>query len=115
MRRKNYLDRMKQGDKLILFATKEAKILGFGEVTKEYYLDDAPVFLDKHDIFPDRIGFKSKKIEKAEEIDFKPLVWDLTFIKNPTYWGAHFVSGLCQIPEKDYEMLASKAPDGALA
>ena len=112
MKRKGHLEKMTKGDKVVLFATKEAKILGFGEVTKEYYVDDAKVFLAQtvRDVFPDRIQFKSNKLPKDQEIDFKPLVWDLSFIKNPSYWGAHFVSGMCEIPEKDYNLLRSKAP-----
>lgn len=107
LKRKNQLDKMKIGDKLVLLATKEAKVLGFGEVTKEYYVDDAKVFLaqTQRDVFPDRIGFKAKSLSKAEEIDFKGLIYDLSFIKSPLYWGAHLLSGICKIPDKDYELI----------
>lgn len=107
LKRKNQLDKMKSGDKLVLLATKEAKVLGFGEVTKEYYIDDAKVFLaqTQREVFPDRIGFKATALGKAEEIDFKELIYDLSFIKTPLYWGAHLISGVCKIPEKDYDLI----------
>lgn len=115
MKRKSQLDKMQLGDKVILLATKEAKVIGHGEVTREYYLDDSQVFLAQtvQDVFPDRIGFSSKTLTAEQEIDFRSLVWDLKFIKNPAYWGAHFLSGPCQIQEDDYNHILFKSVKAA--
>jgi predicted RNA-binding protein len=109
MRRKYTLEQVKKDDKVICFATKEAKILGFGKVVREYYFANDKVFLDKNHPYPDRIDFTATLLPSDREIDFKPLVNDLSFVKNKQYWGAHFVSGLCQIPAEDFELIKSLA------
>ena len=44
----------------------------------------------------------------AKDISILPLIDDLTFIKDKTYWGAPFRFGTLQIPEEDFRLIAEK-------
>jgi predicted RNA-binding protein len=41
----------------------------------------------------------------CSETPIKPLINDLSFIKDKTHWGYPFRLGLFQIPEKDFEFI----------
>ena len=44
----------------------------------------------------------------AQDVSILPLINDLTFIKDKTHWGAPFRFGTLQIPEQDFQLIASK-------
>lgn len=107
LNRKYLLGKVEKGDKVVCYATKENRIIGIGEVTKPYYMDNKKIF--KADgLFPDRIDFNAKSLSSNEEIDIKSLVDDLIFITNKVYWTVFFKGAIKQIPKKDWDLINSK-------
>lgn len=43
--------------------------------------------------------------KKCREVPIKPLLDDLSFIKDKTHWGYMFRFGLFPIPEQDFELI----------
>ena len=44
----------------------------------------------------------------AQEVSILPLINGLTFIKDKTHWGAPLRFGTLQIPEEDFQLIASR-------
>src|ERR1043165_3171188 len=44
----------------------------------------------------------------SKEISILPLINELTFIKDKTHWGAPFRFGFLEIPERDFQLIASQ-------
>lgn len=44
---------------------------------------------------------------RAEEAPIKPLIEELTFIRNKSSWGFVFRRGLFEIPEEDFRRIAA--------
>lgn len=97
---KNTLSRVKPGDKLVIYVRQEKdkegnllepKIVGIYEVTSEPYVDFSRIFKPHRggkETYPYRVKIKPIKIG---EINFKPLINDLKFIKNKKRWSMHFL------------------------
>jgi predicted RNA-binding protein len=102
--RKWVLGKVKKGDKVACYVTKECKLIALGEATTDYYLDDKKVFKASGD-FPDRFDFKAKLLGTDSEIDIKTMVDDLSFITNKLYWSVYFRTGVVQISEKDWRCI----------
>lgn len=109
LNRKYILGRVEQGDLIVCYATSAKQIVGLGEVTEPYYVDDTVVFKNQElfgdALFPDRINFRADKLN--EPIDFIPLIDQMSFIKNVWNWQVHFRSGITQISKQDWEKLQS--------
>lgn len=101
--KKGSMGKVKKGDKLIFYVTKDCKVIGTGEATSDYYMDDTPMF-KAEGAYPDRFLFKMNK--KAQpEIDIKGIVDNLEFITNKAYWSVFFRMSFRQCPQKDYERI----------
>lgn len=105
-----------EGDKLVFFATGEAKIIALGEVVRSCYRDYSRVFratqqvIEEHgddfggvQYFPYRIDFIHDPVETPVEL--APLVKDLEFIKNPEYPHASYRRGFADITERDWNTI----------
>lgn len=99
------MGRVRKGDKLACIASRDWKIIGLGEITSEYYLDDSPCFL-KEGLFPDRFDFEADILDK--ELDLIQVLDKLTFIKNLAYWAVHFRNGIVQISESDWTLISTQ-------
>jgi hypothetical protein len=44
----------------------------------------------------------------SNDVSIRPLIEELTFIKDKTHWGAPFRFGTLQIPEEDFRLIAGK-------
>jgi predicted RNA-binding protein len=44
----------------------------------------------------------------SKDVSIRPLIEELTFIKDKTHWGAPFRFGTLQIPEEDFRLIAGK-------
>jgi len=108
LNRKHSMGKVKKGDKVVCYVTKDCKIIGLGESTSDYYMDTEKIF-KADDIFPDRFDFKVNSITPKNEIDFKMMVDDLTFITNKLYWSVYLRAGIVQIPDKDWNLIEGKA------
>lgn len=108
LNRKHIMGRVKAGDKVACYITKECKIIALGEATSDYYMDTKKIF--KADgLFPDRFDFKAEKLPKERELDFKMMVDDLQFITNKVYWTVYLRSGIAKLPKADWKLIESKA------
>ena len=43
-------------------------------------------------------------------LSIRPLIQDLSFIKNKVRWGLHFMGGVKQLPKSDFEMICDQSP-----
>ena len=108
------------GDKVACYVSRETKIVALGEVTRGYYQDEKKVFRasDKsaphygysrteQSLFPHRINFSAEKLE--QEIEFRPLIDKLSFIKKPAYWPAYIRRGFAKLSENDWKLICKAA------
>ncbi|MDP3104251.1 MAG: EVE domain-containing protein [Candidatus Methanoperedens sp.] len=110
-RYKNLLSKVKVGDRLIFYITKESVFGGVSEVASDGFIDEEDIFLpikkDRKQKFPFRIKIKPviffKKMTPIE-----PLIIKLDFIKNKKRFQVHFM-GKAMIPigEKDINTIMS--------
>lgn len=108
------------GDKIACYVSRESKIIALGEITRGYYRDEKIVFRasekstadfrynrSEQSLFLHRINFSATKLER--EIDFKPLVNKLSFIKKPAYWPAYIRRGFAKLSENDWKTICNAA------
>ncbi len=110
MNRKGQLGKVGIGDGIACYVTKEFKIIGLGEVTEPYYLDDEKVFR-KEGVFPDRIRFKARQLKPEEEFDFISIVDKLELITNLAYWSVYLRAGFVEISKADWDLIQSRTKD----
>lgn len=101
--RRNTISRVVEGDKVVLCATKEWAVLGMGEVTSDYYVDDAAVFL-KPGVFPDRFKFAAKLLP-APQACLKDLLANLSCVKRLDCWPVYFKNCITAISAKDWDLI----------
>jgi predicted RNA-binding protein len=107
LNRKQIIGKVKKGDKIACYVTKECKIIALGEATSDYYLDDKKIF--KADgLFPDRFDFKATLVGPENEMSVKSIIDDLSFVTNKYYWSVYFRNGIVKIPNTDWDYLAQK-------
>lgn len=59
------------------------------------------------DFMPGARGFvRDAAFDDVTEVPVKPMLEDLSFIKNPSHWGMAFRMGKFSIPEGDYRLIA---------
>jgi len=103
--RKHILGQVKTGDQVLCCAGKgDWKIIGLGQATSDYYVDDNSVFL-KSGIFVDRFDFESKALEKNYEIDIMQIIDRLSFVSNIAYWAVYFRNGIAKCSKADWELI----------
>jgi predicted RNA-binding protein len=76
------------------------KFIGRAEITSATYRSDEQIW--KGGTFPIRIDITPLSTKCC---DVKPLINDLTFIKNKHYWGAHFMNTILKIPAADFDLI----------
>jgi predicted RNA-binding protein len=108
--------RVKKGDTLLMYARQESvekevipsAIRGIYEVLSEVYEDEDPLFVTPkflgNEVFPYRIKVKQVKVF-AQPVPFKPLVPEMSFIKNKTMWSGSIRTAMRVIPEEDYQKI----------
>lgn len=101
--------RLSKGDGLIYYSSKESlqgsalsqKFTALGEV-----MDDEPFQIEQTtDFSPFR---RHIAYQPSQEIEIRPLIPDLSFIRDKRYWGQAFRFGLLEIPEADFNLIKSK-------
>lgn len=102
------LAKMAKGDGLIYYSSKQVmtdktplqKFTALGTITdKEPYQVSASKNFE-----PWR---RNVAYEKIKPLPIHPILGELSFIKNKTHWGVAFRFGFLEIPQKDFEFLAS--------
>ncbi len=124
-RNKSIIERVKPGDKSVVYVAQQKKevtegkgdeilpsaVAGAFEIVSEGYEDSAPLFVTPErmgdEVFPYRVKLKPIKIFR-EPVEFKPLIPELSFIKNKTMWTGHIRVAMREIPAEDYQLILSK-------
>ena len=103
---------MKPGDKLIFYLTKIMKFGGLAEVASEYFEDSSPVFKAKKpgETYPFRVRVRPEIVlEPGQYLDVKEIAPRLAYTKKwpAEHWRLAFQGNLHQVPQPDYELIAS--------
>ncbi len=103
------LKRMAVGDGLIYYSSKERfgedmlcqQFTAIGEVIgSEIY---------PFEMFPGFVPYRRNiHFLAADDVPIRPLIAQLSFIKDKTHWGYAFRYGHLEIPRADFELIASK-------
>ncbi|MDD3014369.1 MAG: EVE domain-containing protein [Candidatus Gastranaerophilales bacterium] len=97
------LPKVRVGDYLVAYIKKEVSFSGIGQVTKEYYLDDTPIF--DGGLFPDRIGVSLQLLPAKNSINAWKVVDELEFSKGKMGWQGSLVGGIRKIPVEDFKII----------
>jgi predicted RNA-binding protein len=112
----NTMARVKKGDTLLMYTMQEivdrkifsSAITGIYEAISDVYEDESPVFVTPkalgNEMFPLRINVKLIEVI-AVPVPFKPLVPEMSFIKNKTMWSGSIRTAMRVIPEEDYQVI----------
>jgi len=101
------LKRMHAGDRAIFYSPKleydkPEKLQCFTAICK---IIDENIY--QHDMGDGFVPFRRNvEFVPSTDVSILPLINDLTFIKDKTYWGAPFRFGTLQIPEQDFRLIA---------
>jgi len=111
-RRRSEVSKMQPGDKLIFYLTKIMKFGGVAEVTSDYFEDHERVFASEKkpgEDYPFRVRVKPEIILTPEQyLDVREIAPTLAFTQRwGDNWRLAFQGNLHEIPEEDYEKLAS--------
>ncbi|MBU7038560.1 MAG: EVE domain-containing protein [Theionarchaea archaeon] len=122
-RHRNTIARVKPGDHLLFYLVgetlfgqkRESAIGGEAEAASQVFHDTRKIFsstsLRQKEVFPLRINLSHVR-SFEEEIPFKPLLFDLTFIKNKRKWSGHIQGrAMRMVPEEDFETIVRAARD----
>lgn len=116
----NTIAHVKKGDTLLMYTMQESverevipsKITGIYESASEVFEDRSPIFITPktmgNEVFPLRIKVKPVKIF-TKPITFKPLVPEMSFIKNKVMWSGSIRTAMRVIPEVDYQKIIAQA------
>jgi len=124
--RRSEVSKMKPGDKLIFYLTKIIKFGGLAEITSGYFEDHSKVFNSKEkparsgarkgraegkpgEDYPFRVKVKPEVILAPDRyLDVREIAPTLAFTQRwGDNWRLAFQGNLHEIPEEDYEKLAS--------
>lgn len=106
------LKRMHAGDWVVFYSPKlefdkPEKLQCFTAIGR---LTDESIY--QHDMGGGFVPFRrNATFYPAQEVSILPLIGDLTFIKDKAHWGAPFRFGTLQIPEEDFQLIASRMLD----
>lgn len=100
----NEFGKMKKGDRIFFYVTKEKIIDGFGSVSREIFYDNSKLYENMDDLCVRRMGVEFMNANRA---DFVPLVDKLSFIvkKKGVVWSAYLVKNLIPLNDADAKTL----------
>ena len=106
-RNKKSVQKMKEGDKIIYYVTKQSKFMAAVEVIGEYFYSEQWIWDDPYDLWPYRIHTKPIcYIKNFDNGVFIKDIWDdLEFIKNKKKWGSQVQGSFRKFSENDYEVI----------
>ena len=114
----NTIAQVKKGDSLVMYTRQEivekttipSAIAGIYKATSGVYQDDQPLFVTPkflgNELFPYRIKVEPEIIF-PEPLPFKPLVPELSFVKNKIMWSGSIRTAMRVIPENDYQKIVN--------
>ena len=118
-RNRSIIERVKPGDKVVVYVAQQkdggailpSAVAGAFEIVSEGYEDSTPLFVTPErmgdEVFPYRMKLKPIRVFN-KPVEFKPLIPDLSFIKNKTMWTGHIRVAMREIPEEDYQLILNR-------
>lgn len=112
----NTIAKVKNGDGMLMYTTQEivdrevipSALTGVYKAVSEVYEDESPLFVTPgattNERFPLRIKMDPVKVF-LKPVPFKPLVPELSFIKNKVMWSGSIRTPMSVIPEEDYRKI----------
>jgi predicted RNA-binding protein len=119
-RNRSIIGRVTPGDLLLVYVAQQKEgeeilpsaVAGAFEIVSEGYEDFTPLFVTPErmgsEAFPYRVKLRPVKIFN-EPVEFKPLIPDLSFIRNKTMWTGHIRVAMREIPEEDYRLIVNRS------
>ncbi|MBN2501415.1 MAG: EVE domain-containing protein [Anaerolineales bacterium] len=109
------LRRMHQGDWIVYYSPK--KIFGKAEPCQQFtaigQLKDERIY--QQDMGNDFVPYRRDvEFKDCNEIPIRPLIAELTFIKDKQHWGAPFRFGVLEIPAQDFQRIAAQMLPGSI-
>ncbi len=104
--RKDFMSKPSKGDWVVYYSSKDEfengkplqKFTAIGQV-----VDDEPYQPNtRADFKPFR---RDVRYKDSQEVDIRPLLDDLGFIKNKKRWGFYLISGFREIPKNDFDVI----------
>jgi predicted RNA-binding protein len=112
-RHRNTIAQVDPGDHFLFYVVSEKRnnarlesaVVGRAEAASAVYKDTKKIFSSKkREVYPLRINLTT--VESFPEIPFKPLIFELEFIKNKKRWSGHLQGKAMRvIPERDFNTL----------
>ena len=101
--------KLSKGDWVVLYSSKER----FGEpaICQEFtaigqVIDAEPTQIEQ---FPGFNPYRRRiRYHTSQPVNIRPLIADLSFIRNKAKWGTAFRFGFLEIPERDFGKIATK-------
>jgi hypothetical protein len=106
------LKRMQPGDWVVFYSPKleYEKPEKYQHFTAIAQIADDQIY--QHDMGGGFVPFRRNVcFLPARDVPIRPLIDDLSFIKDKTHWGAPFRFGTLQIPEEDFKLIAREMLD----
>jgi len=107
-KRKNPIRSIKKGDLIIAYLSKhKCAFFGVFKATSDFYQDGTSTQFDVNSTeYPFRVKIEPGKI-LDKPVSIRPIIKDLSFIKNPEKWGRYFQAPIRQISREDFERILS--------
>ncbi len=112
-RHRNTIAQVNPGDYLLFYVIGEqhgnkrleSAVVGRAEAASNMYKDTKRIFESKkREVYPLRITLTN--VASFPEVPFKPLIFDLEFIKNKKRWSGHLQGKAMRvIPERDFKTI----------
>ena len=115
-RYRNSMTKVRIGDTFLIYArqdhaggeVKPSAVMGSYEVVSAPFEDATPIFTTPPflpgEVFPIRVKLRPLPDIMAP-VEFKPLVPELSFIKNKVMWSGSIRGAMRMIPERDYQRI----------
>lgn len=115
-RNKLAVQKMKPGDKIIVYVSKKSVFAAATEVTGNYFYSDNQAWSDPYEIWPNRIPTRPlyyfKDLNKAVYVKE---IWDnLSLFKNKNKWGSQVQGSFRKITSDDYDNILNSIKMRAL-
>ena len=116
VRYRNTMAKVHIGDTFLIYArqdhaggeVKPSAVMGAYEVVSAPFEDATPIFAAPPflpgEVFPIRVKLRPLP-EITAPVEFKPLVPELSFIKNKVMWSGSIRGAMRMIPERDYQRI----------
>jgi hypothetical protein len=109
------LKRMKPNDWVVFYSPKleYEKTEKYQHFTAIAQITDDHIY--QHDMGDGFVPYRRNvRFLPTQDVPIRPLIEELTFIKDKTHWGAPFRFGTLQIPEGDFKLIAREMLDDEL-